>query len=305
MNNLHDKFVKEFLLKKQNAIDFLKVALPDDVLRVLDLEQLKPTQNSFITKDIKELFSDVVYKCKLTTGADSYCSILIEHKSYKDPLVGFQVGHYIFNGYLQQIKNKEPFHVIIPLIFYHHEDKWIFKSVESYFNNISEELSRFIPRFDTVFFDVKLLSDETIFEIRNTALTTMLITQKHRIRPEELLDRMEKIFESLQTQEERNSFERNFVYILYIFKKEDYIIDLIRKNKDKPINHLFMTLYESITKKSKLEGKLEGEQIGIQKGKFEVVINGYNNGLSIPILTNITGFSEDEILRILEEHKKS
>ncbi len=234
MNNLHDKFIKERLLERQNAIDFLKVAVPANILSLMELDSLMPSQNSYITEDIRELFSDIVFTCKLNSGKEAYCSILIEHKSYKDPLVEFQIGGYIFGGYLQQIKSKEPFRVIIPLVFYHHEDKWAYRQIESYFQDIPEELRKFIPRFDVLFFDVKQLSDETIFGMRNTAMTTMFMTQKHHSEPIELLDRMEKIYESLQTQEERNSFERNFVYLWLRLRRMTRSLILFRKVKINP-----------------------------------------------------------------------
>ena len=91
MNNLHDKFVKDRLLDKQNAIDFLKISLPEDVLNVLNLSTLSPTQNTFITDDIKELFADIIYTCQLKDGKEAYCCILSEDKSYKDPYIGFQL----------------------------------------------------------------------------------------------------------------------------------------------------------------------------------------------------------------------
>ncbi len=115
---------------------------------------------------------------------------------------------------------------------------WKYRSIESYFEDIPEILRRFIPKFDIIFFDVKQLSDQTIFDMRNTAMTTMFMTQKHHNQPIELLKRMDKIFESLQTQEERNSFEKNFVYFMLAFKKKDQIIDIIQKGNNKPVNNL-------------------------------------------------------------------
>ena len=188
MKNIHDKFVKEQLLDKRNAVDFLRISLPQEVLQYLDLDYLEPTQNSFISEDIQELFSDIVYQCKMKAGDEVFCNILIEHKSYRDPMAAFKIGSYVFKGYLQQIKNKSRFRVIIPLIFYHHEKTWKFKPVESYFDNFPTTLRRFVPLFETIFFDVNNLSDNAILDIRNTALTTMFLTQKHHHNPEELLN---------------------------------------------------------------------------------------------------------------------
>jgi predicted transposase/invertase (TIGR01784 family) len=127
MKNLHDKFLKEKLYEKQNAIDFLRLSLPADVLQVLQLQTLSPTQSSFIPSHMRELFSDIVYQCRLTSNEEVYCTILVEHKSYNDPFVSFQIGEYIFAAYRQQIKNKEKFSVVIPLLFSHHEGEWKYR----------------------------------------------------------------------------------------------------------------------------------------------------------------------------------
>lgn len=65
-----------------------------------------------------------------------------------------------------------------------------------------------------------------------------------------------------------------------------------------------MTIYESITNKSKLEGKFEGKIEGKHEGKLEVILSGYENGLSIPLLANITGFSEYIVVLVLKEQQK-
>lgn len=304
MKNLHDKFVKDRLLEKQNAIDFLQVALPKEVSAILSLDQLVPTQNSFVTDRVKELFSDVVYQCKLTTGDDVYCCILIEHKSYKDPLAAFQIGSYLFEGYRQQIKNRQPFRVIIPLIFYHHEDTWVYKPVESFFVSLPEVLHPYIPKFDTIFFDVKNLSDQTIMEMRNAAWVTMFLTQKHHTRPEELLERIGKIYESLQTVEERNSFEKNIVYVLMTFSKNDHFFEIVQKEHYKPINKVIMTIYEQAITEGLIKGKTEGRMEGRMEGKTEVILALFEDQIPLSLIARYTKLTETEVKNILIEKQK-
>jgi predicted transposase/invertase (TIGR01784 family) len=76
----------------------------------------------------------------MKSGDDAYCAVLIEHKSYKDPYAGFQIGEYLFSAYRHQIKNKDHFKIIIPILFYHHEQKWEFQPVEAFFE---DKLQRF------------------------------------------------------------------------------------------------------------------------------------------------------------------
>ena len=53
-----------------------------------------------------------------------------------------------------------------------------------------------------------------------------------------------------------------------------------------------MTLYQHITEKSKLEGKLE------------VVLASFDDGLEVARISKITGLSEPEVVRILKDYKK-
>ena len=57
-----------------------------------------------------------------------------------------------------------------------------------------------------------------------------------------------------------------------------------------------MTTYDKIAQKMKLEGKLEG--------KMETVLRSQEQGLSIPLIANITNLIEEEVKKILVEHGK-
>jgi predicted transposase/invertase (TIGR01784 family) len=131
-------------------------------------------------------------------------------------------------------------------------------------------------------------------------MITLFLTQKHYHNPEELLVKMEKIYESLQTEEERNSFNRNIVYLLLAFKKGAHIVDIIKKDQHKPIHQAFMTLYEQAISEGIQKGKLEGKL----EGKTEVILKGYDNGVSLAILTNITDLTVAEVTRILKKNKR-
>lgn len=299
INNVHDKFVKERLQDKQNATDFLKIALPSNVLQCIQVETLKLSPSTFVNKKLKELFSDIVYTCKLEDGREAYCTIIIEHKSYDDPYVEFQLFNYLSVNYQRQTSEEGDFKVLIPLLFCHHSKNFPYRSIRSYFNNLSEDLMEFVPDLKVIVFDVHDISDEVIFKIRNVAISTMLLTQKHLHTPEELFDKLSRIYESLQTQEERNKFNFVFVYIMNATKKEDHIIEIVERNINKSLNKQFMTLYESAI--------VKGEQIGMQKGilenKTKVVLKSHKKGLSLDIISAITDLTEEEVLEILKKNR--
>ena len=63
-----------------------------------------------------------------------------------------------------------------------------------------------------------------------------------------------------------------------------------------------MTTYSRLLEKGEQIGIQKGEQIGIQKGKIEVVLNCSDQGMEIQMISNITGLTEEGILKILEGH---
>ena len=70
-----------------------------------------------------------------------------------------------------------------------------------------------------------------------------------------------------------------------------------------------MTTYDRIVQKNRNEGKIEGKiegrnegrnegvQIGIQKGKIEVVLNCFDQDVPMPMIINIAGLSEADVIK--------
>jgi len=77
----------------------------------MDLESLEICKDSFIEKDLRDYFSDMLYKVNLS-GSPAYVYILFEHKSYYDKYVHLQLLEYmvkIWRLFLkQQISGSDP-----------------------------------------------------------------------------------------------------------------------------------------------------------------------------------------------------
>jgi predicted transposase/invertase (TIGR01784 family) len=66
-----------------------------------------------------------------------------------------------------------------------------------------------------------------------------------------------------------------------------------------------MTTYDKIYHKGKQQGIEQGIQQGIEKEKNKTIINAYDSGLTISMIANITGLSDQEVQRILIENGKN
>ena len=85
--NPHDALFKSEFSDPKKARAFLEHFLPPEVKEVLDLDSLKPQKDSFVEKDMRQYFSDLVYSVR-AKDSDGYVYILFEHKSYKAPFFG-------------------------------------------------------------------------------------------------------------------------------------------------------------------------------------------------------------------------
>jgi len=88
--NPHDAFFKLVFSVKNNARDFLSGTLASDLKRKLDLHRLRQENHSFVTHELKEHFSDLIYTCPIRGGL-MRIALLLEHKSYPEPFIHLQL----------------------------------------------------------------------------------------------------------------------------------------------------------------------------------------------------------------------
>ncbi|PCJ25129.1 MAG: hypothetical protein COA94_06750, partial [Rickettsiales bacterium] len=60
----HDKLFKAIFGNEASARGILKKHLPEDIKKLLDLDHLKVERDTFVSEDLKESMSDIVYKIK-------------------------------------------------------------------------------------------------------------------------------------------------------------------------------------------------------------------------------------------------
>ncbi len=172
----HDRFFKELFAYPEAGRDFLKHYLPENIAGILDADSFELTKDSFVDKELRENFSDILGKVRLKDGTKAYIYILLEHKSYPEPLTGFQLLRYMVRIWERSVrkyesdkrKNKtsgdKPFYlpVIIPIVIYHGESEWnISKDFISLFD-IHPALKFCIPDFSYLPFDISHYSNDEI-----------------------------------------------------------------------------------------------------------------------------------------------
>ena len=102
----HDKLFKETFSHVEVARSFLHNYLPADVIKFLDVDTLEPEKDSFIDKELKESFSDLLFGTDIN-GRKGYIYFLFEHKSYPDKTVAFQLLKYMTEIWNTKMKKEK------------------------------------------------------------------------------------------------------------------------------------------------------------------------------------------------------
>ncbi|MBF0523655.1 MAG: Rpn family recombination-promoting nuclease/putative transposase [Deltaproteobacteria bacterium] len=269
--NHHDRFFKKMFSGQDLAKDFLANYLPAAVLGQLDLSTLETTTDSFVDDLLKEHFSDIVYRVNIRQSQEAYVSILLEHKSYQDRLVPFQLFRYM-NQMWSYIISRQPaseyLPVIIPLVFYHGTTTWAGSTRFSSLFDTTAELRRYLPDFDYLLLDLSTMPDEDIKGDVKTRITLLL--QKH-ISDHELVAKLAEIaslYHEMATDPGQIEFLKTVAqYLIFTDKltKEEITVFLDRATSGRG-GEIMPTVAEQFIEEGIQKGIQQGIQQGIQEG---------------------------------------
>ncbi|QOI44935.1 Rpn family recombination-promoting nuclease/putative transposase (plasmid) [Leptospira interrogans serovar Canicola] len=291
MTNPHDRLIRETLQDKEDAISFFKNSLPEKVIELLDLNRLELTQSSFISENLKEEQTDLLFQIPLKSGKKANVYLLFEHKSYLDEAVFSQLLGYISAIYKSQFKTDKKYSVVIPFVFYHGERTWTLgNSFQDRFilsKNEEEVFKKYIPDFELELFD---LSKVDLNRLESITLRVILgVVQKIWEGDSSFLGYLGKVFElltGLKNESKRvEIFQKLFLYIYNLreFKPTEITNLLSHSRYNREYEDLIMTTAEKLRKEGKVEGKIEDAK------------NMLLNGASLEFVLKVTGFTEQEL----------
>lgn len=309
LQNPHDKFFKETFGKAEIAKDFLNNYLPQNIVKIVDMNTLEPQKDSFIDKELKEIFADMLFKVNIE-DEEGYVYFLFEHKSYTSKNISFQLLKYMIEIWEAKIKNEktDELPVIIPLVIYHGKDKWNIKNtlvdmIKGY-DKLPQGMQKYIPNYEYLIYDISRYTDEDIKgELKLRILLTIfrdIFTKDDKVLQETVLRSIEYLRELEQQQASIEYFE---TLMKYIFSARTHLTkeaanEIIRKIETTypEGSEVVMTLAEQFRE--------EGTMRGLEK----VVRKSIIKGLTTEDIMEITGLKKEEIEHIrksmLDESKE-
>lgn len=295
MPGYHDSFFKKIFSDKEHAVDFTKHVLPPEISSKLNFSTFNLENVSYIDEELAEHFSDMVYSC-FYEQSQIKISLLFEHKSYPDNNLPYQLLKYMVRIWEYNVKQKEGFIPVVPIVLYHGKERWQPGGFKSSFKNLPCELISFIPDFKYVFIDLSEYSDQDIkiqvFDAVSLKISMLIL--KNIFYPEKLDQALNDFFTlgKIFFQEEKGlKFLETIVKYLYQATEIETgrIIKAIEPVTKKG-GKIAMTTAEKLRQEGMQRGMQKGRQEGSYSTYFNLIQNMKKKNLSdkdIAILINL------------------
>lgn len=265
--NPHDSFFRETFGRKEIAASFLREYLPASIREQVDLNSLVMVKDSFVDKELRQHFSDLLYIVRQRQG-NLYLYLLFEHKSSPDPWIGLQLLRYlvrIWEQHRKQYPKKRKLPAIVPLVLYHGRRKWkVSYNFRSLIAQNDKHLAQYIPDFQYRLYDLSALSDE---EIHGEVLERIsLLLLKHIFNPD-LAEKLPEIIALLQNIESK----QNVLDMLEILLR--YVVKATKRFEEKDICKILnkTSIREDIMQTFIDKYIEQGKQQGMQQGGYKIL----------------------------------
>lgn len=319
LNQPHDKYFRAIFGEVSFATDFLNNYLPRDVLDIIDLDTLEPQKESYLDKKLREQFTDLLFRVNIN-NKEGYVYFLFEHKSYKDRMVIFQVLKYMVEIWESKIKEDKKkrkevglsdtgeieIPVILPLVVYHDKGSWNIKrtlgEMISSYDDIPDNLKKYIPNFEYLLFDLSQWQKEDIkLQSENMIAIKALSKSRHASR-EEAIEILIEAIELINRTEEKD------IVTYYVSECIKYMLsirdDISEKEMEKIAEKISIEggeLVMSVAERLRKEGEERGIQRGMQQEKRKSAKIGIIKGYSTEIIMDMTGLTEKQIEEVRKE----
>ena len=116
INNPHDRFFKKLFGLASVVKGYFDHLFPKHLAAKLDLSTLELDNTTYITSELDEYYSDIVWRCRLI-GKKTVVHVcfIFEHKSYVPEYPHIQIGDYKQGAYNKQLAAKQPLSVVVPI----------------------------------------------------------------------------------------------------------------------------------------------------------------------------------------------
>ena len=295
VHQAHDSYIRRMLSDLEVAKSLMKSHLPSDIVKRVDWESLQLTNKSFVSEELQQFHSDIIYKCTIDKS-QGYIYHLVEHQSSPDewlPLRMLEYNVLLMRQHIEEGNKKLP--IIINTCIYAGKKSPYPYSNDIYdcFEDVELAKERMFKPFHLT--DLTILSQEELLKEGSAGLVKVLLKQGIK------RDYLKWIKENRETLKKMVGGLFGISSVIYILGTDDIndpgelfeaILQVAPDKKD-----LIMTALQKLEHKS----MQQGIQQGMQQGKVDIAKNMLKEGSDVGFVQKITGLTKEIIETLKQE----
>lgn len=291
----HDGLFKKTEEVLNNAVDFIKGTLPQEITQNIDFSTLELDKTEYRNEILSKFFSDLVYNCEYKGHKKIKITLLFEHKSSPANFIQFQILKYMINIWEKQLSQNKELTPVIPIIFYHGQQKWQIKSLHEYFPEIDATLLKFIPQMDLIFENTVNHSDDEIinnlFSREANKIMYLLLKHFHEF---EYLE--QNLLQILELGKDYFNTEEGFIFLQTIISYLLSSTELTQESLQKYIGKVSKNGEEYM-----MTAALQLQKEGEYRKALDAAIKMLKNGVLLKDIAYYTSLSIEELERLKQE----
>lgn len=300
----HDRLVKRLLSVPAIAKGVLSLYLPNDVLKITDLDKLSLQRDSFIDDEHRAFAADLLFKTSFQKE-EGYIWILLEHQSTDDPWLPVRIFKYIGTiwEHLRKTTKSSKIPLIYPVVIYNGQRSYSHTLTlnEMIAPKDSQKLFKNLFTNPLCMIDLNTIQDEVLRKQlqKNVRGVALLMTLKH-VFDKNLQNYFEQVLVDVFKQLDQSGNRDDVADMLYYLLNEGKFLNkikfwnLLHQEFSPEIEDKVMTIAEQL--------KAEGREEGIEKGKLEVAKRLLEEGVELGFIVKVTKLP---LAKIKELQKKS
>lgn len=286
-----DHSAKWLLEDKENVRGLLEI-ISENLISYIDFDQLIQVETSFIPDNLRKQESDILYTVPFSKSGQTeelMIYILIEHQSTIDTTMGFRVLFYMTQIWDSQRRQWESDNTpkgdrrlrpIIPIVFYTGERKWRTPIALPGMMDLPDELSAFVPKYDTLFLSVKETEAGDLTRSDHPFGWLLTVLQKELASKDEIADALINAVRNISSLSDvkKGQWERAIFYLyLLIFHRRqsdehDDLKNLVHQQTIETSHkaegeEMAQTMAEYLREQGMIEGEKRGVKIGEKQGE--------------------------------------
>ena len=299
----HNDFFCQVMSRKEKALTFFGRYLPDKLLASIDLETISLAESKHVSDAGVSLYNDVLYRCEFDEGQPGYLFAMCEHQSTPEAQMPLRLLKYniaTIEKHLKQDQGKFP--VIVNVVLYHGSKPWNYSTAFSDYYANPTLGKEFLDMAPFTLINIPALPTHTTRQDEELgfcfeAFRCTSHTDPYEAFQEALMDPIFKAYFDTLSKEFRN------LALAYLGKCIDRnkhsLADLANLVSSSP-----QEKEEIMTSIAQAIGQ-EYEQRGMQQEKLHIAKNMLSNmHLDIQTVSQATGLSKEELMKIQEEAKR-